>query len=117
MVRGRTQRGRCGGSSHLGWRRLVSRRPALEGLLHGRAPLRRGLAAHVIATHAPQVRLLLGVVLELQLVDIELQPRRDKLAHGRLRGAVELGGCEHEEQRVSADWKRGWSGAARLSLL
>ena len=82
----------CVRAKHL-WRdgRLVWR-PALESSLDSGAPLRAGLASREIAADAPQVGLFLGVVLELQLGNVQLEPWCDELADRGLRWPIELGG-------------------------
>ena len=94
-------------AKHL-WRdgRLVWR-PALESSLDGGAPLAAPLASRAatetrlcsvpqsgllrgpraiqVAADAPQIRLLLWVVLELQLRNVQLQPRCDERADRGLR--------------------------------
>ena len=72
-------------AKHL-WRdgRLVWR-PALESSLDSGAPLAARLASREIAADAPQIGLILWVVLELELGNVQFQPRRDKLADRGLR--------------------------------
>ena len=83
-------------------------RPALKRLFDGGAPLRACLTTREIATDAPQIRLLLGVVLELQLGNVQLQPRRDELADRGLCRAIELGSlCSRESTTGSLSGEDG----------
>ena len=74
-------------AKHLGRDGRLVWRPALEGSFDGGAPLTAGLASREIAADRPQVGLLLGMVLELQLGKVQLQPWRDELADRGLRRA------------------------------
>ena len=93
-------RSSCVRAKHL-WRdgRLVWR-PALESSLDGGAPLAARLASREIAADRPQIGLLFGVVFELQLGNVQFQPRRDELADSGLRRACAHANVVNAQLRV-----------------
>ena len=77
-------------AKHLGRDARLVWRPALESSLDSGAPLRAGLASREIAANTPKVGLIFWVELELQLGNVQLEPRRDELADCGFGRPIEL---------------------------
>ena len=88
---------RAARAQQLGWNGRLVWRPASECHLHGLAPLTARLAALSVAADIPQVRLIAGMEVPLHRLEIQLQPRLNDLADGRLARA-----CTTQQQSAYA---------------